>query len=363
MAEETMSMGNVLLPEEGKEVPVFRECLGEEPEHIMQVKRGDMDGQESSKRDIIITNGEESAAFSIGRVITLDRTASIPASNEAREIAWHELKDSMIRQKILTGRLVSLEPHRISERELINVAIINYHDYRIAIPTSEMNIIVNGVVEEGKDRQARITSNMVGCDVDFIVVRLDEKSHSVVASRKLAMNRKIRDFYIDRTTATGKPVLGEGAVVEARIVAVSESVLRLEVFGAECFARAYDVMDEWLADARDRYSVGDTVYVRISSLKIGENDYPAIQVEGRSLSPGTVFPCVKQGKYLGTVTGVSKGHYFLRLDVGTNAIAHTCEGEYPLPKKKDKVSFICTRMDVEGRVAVGLISRVIKPYQ
>ena len=359
MLEETIDKKDTLLPdaEEQEEKKLLQAV---QPENAEQEKS---EAGKYSVQNVIVKNRMDKADSFPGRVITIDRTASIPNSNEAKEIAWHELKDSMIRQKILTGKLVSLEPHRISDKELINVAVINYHDYRIAIPTSEMNIIINGLVEEGKDRQARITSNMVGCDVDFIVIRLDEESHSVVASRKLAMNRKIRDFYIDRTTATGSPVLGEGSIVEARIVAVSESVLRLEVFGAECFARVYDVVDEWMADARDRYSVGDTVYVRIVSLTIGENEYPAIQVEGKSLSAGEVFHCVKQGKYLGTVTGVSKGQYFLRLDVGTNAIAHTCEGGYPLPKKKDKVSFICTRMDVEGRVAVGLISRVIRPYQ
>ena len=34
------------------------------------------------------------------------------------------------------------------------------------------------------NRQVRIANNMLGCDIDFIIKDLDNKSRSVVASRK-----------------------------------------------------------------------------------------------------------------------------------------------------------------------------------
>lgn len=313
-------------------------------------------------QEIAIENDVRTATYHEGQVITIDRTATVERVNEAQEMAWHELTNSLIRKSILTGRLVSMETHRISAGENINVAVVEYQGYRIVIPTSEMNIIIGGAVEEGKERQAKITSNMVGCDVDFVVMRMDEESHSVIASRRLAMERKVQDFYIDKT-ASGKPVINVGSVVEARIVAVSETVLRLEVFGTECFTRVFDIVEEWMADARERYSVGDTVYVKVSSIEFDSKSRPVIKVEGKSLTAPKVYACVKQGKYSGVVTGINKGIYFIRLDIGVNAIAHTCKGEDRLPKRKDVVSFICTRMDEEGRVAVGLISRVIKPFK
>ena len=86
----------------------------------------------------------------------------------------------------------------------------------------------------------------------------------------------------------------------------------------------------------------------------------SITVEGKSLDHTTCYACKKQGKYIGTVTGIHDGLIFIRLQVGTNAIAHSVEDRQLLPRKKDDVYFICTRMDEEKEVAIGIISRVIR---
>ena len=69
--------------------------------------------------------------------------------------------------------------------------------------------------------------------------------------------------------------------------------------------------------------------------------------------------CKVQGKYIGTITDIHKGTVFIRLNIGVNAIAHSCYGSR-LPGKKDEVSFVVTRIDSERNVAVGLISRIVK---
>lgn len=59
------------------------------------------------------------------------------------------------------------------------------------------------------------------------------------------------------------------------------------------------------------------------------------------------------------VTGLHKGTVFVRLKIGVNAVAHS-RYDNRMPGKKDKVSFVVTRIDEERNVVFGLISRIIK---
>ena len=66
-------------------------------------------------------------------------------------------------------------------------------------------------------KKIRITSNMIGCEIDFIVLKLDAATHSVVASRKKAMEKKVQNFYRPQVEDEA-PLIQEGSVVEARIL-------------------------------------------------------------------------------------------------------------------------------------------------
>ena len=226
------------------------------------------------------------------------------------------------------------------------------------IPVTEMNIILSEQDEGDMTKKIRITSNMIGCEIDFIVLKLDTATHSVVASRKKAMEKKVQNFYCPQVEGEA-PLIQEGSVVEARILAVTEHLLRLECFGLECFARVFELAQAWMAHAREHYRVGDTTLVRIHKIQEAGGKL-SITVEGKSLDHTTCYACKKQGKYIGTVTGIHDGLIFIRLQVGTNAIAHSVEDRQLLPRKKDDVYFICTRMDEEKEVAIGIISRGIR---
>lgn len=288
-------------------------------------------------------------------VITVHKTAAVEMVNE-EDTAWHELKNSYISRKALSGVLSSVEKMRYEEHSSVMVAVANYKGCRVVIPINEMNIVIDGKDEEKKTRQIRIASNMIGSEIDFIVKAIDDNNRSVVASRKDAMLQKVHDFYRE-AQADGEPLIKEGSVVEARVVAVSDIVLRLEIFGAECFVRSLDMENAWMGDARDKYQVGDIVKVRMDKITI-DADSIRIVAEGKSISPVDTRICTAQSKYLGTVVGESKGIYFIRLKDGVNAIAHKCEAQR-MPVKNDLVKFACTRMDEESHVAIGILTGVI----
>ena len=69
-----------------------------------------------------------------------------------------------------------------------------------------------------------------------------------------------------------------------------------------------------------------------------------------------------EGKYTGVITEVYKGTYFMRLDIGVNAVAHSCNMP-TLPGKGDKIGIVVTRINDNYEVAEGIITRLIKRYK
>ena len=245
------------------------------------------------------------------------------------------------------------------------IAVIYYKEMRVVIPMAEMMI---NLIEDEKhnygelvQRQSKVLGNMLGCEIDFLVKGLDTASRSVVASRKEAMYKKRQIFYM--SDSSGNSRVCEDRIVQARVIAVAEKVVRVEIFGVECSILARDLSWDWLGDANERFHVGDQILVRILSVDAPDIQNISVKADVKSVNGNTskanLARCKIQGKYAGTVTDIHKGTVFVRLSIGVKAIAHSCY-DNRLPGKKDDVSFVVTRIDEERNVAVGLISRIIK---
>lgn len=294
-------------------------------------------------------------------ILTIDSDAEVETPESREDLIWHELQNAYRTKKILTGTLGGVE--RMDQGGVI--AVIYYKEMRVVIPLSEM--MINLVEDESHDygelaqRQSKILGNMLGCEIDFLVKGLDTASRSVVASRKDAMYKKRQIFYLP--DASGKIRVCEDRIVQARVIAVAEKVVRVEIFGVECSILAKDLSWDWLGDANERFHVGDQILVRILSVAVKDQQDISVKADVKSVNGNTskanLARCKIQGKYAGTVTDIHKGTVFVRLSIGVNAIAHSCY-DNRLPGKKDEVSFVVTRIDAERNVAVGLISRIIK---
>lgn len=305
---------------------------------------------------------EESINHGLSKAVWV-LTDFIETEEERREVIWHEIKTSHIAGRILTGTLDGVE-QTPSGRTIV---VVDYKGYRIAIPLKEM-MLYSGPVPYGAkykpfmERMNSILATMLTAEIDFIVRGLDNTARSVVASRKAAMLRKRQTFYLD-TNEDGVPMIYEGRVVQARVIGVAEKVLRVEVFGVECTIFARDLSAAWFGDAREYYSVGDRVLVRVLTIDRDDINHISITADIRSVSSAAnqsnLDKCVLQGKYAGRVTDVRHGVVFIRLNNGVNAVAHTCY-DRRMPGKKDDVSFAVTRLDEERGIAVGIITRIIK---
>lgn len=296
-------------------------------------------------------------------ILTVEVGDDVETEESRDDIIWHEIHNAYRTRRILTGTISGIEQMENGK----TIVAVEYKGFRVLIPLKEMLILLEETTTRRQYadmilRQVKLLGNMLGAEIDFLVRGIDSNTRAVVASRRDAMLLKRQKFYFD-INADGNRHIYEGRIVQARVVAVGEKAIRVEVFGIECSINARDLTWHWMGDAHEYYSVGDKVLVRVQSVK---GDSPAdlrITADIRSITQNTIQEnlkkCRVQSKYVGKVTDVRKGVVYIRLNNGVNAIAHTCY-DYRMPGKKDEVSFAVTKLDEEKGVALGIITRIIR---
>lgn len=312
------------------------------------------------KKDNIDTPAPEKHSLTAS-ILTIDSDGAVETQENIKDTIWHDLQNAYRTKKILTGQLGGIE--RMEGGGII--AVVYYKKFRVAIPLTEMMIHLpedeSHNYGELSQRQNKILGNMLGCEIDFIIKGLDNNSRSLVASRKDAMLKKRQIFYLP--DANGNSRVCVDRVVQARVIAVAEKVVRVEIFGVETSILARDLSWDWLGNANEMFHVGDQILVRILNIAANDLEHISVRADVKSVNGDTskanLSKCKIQGKYAGTITDIHKGTVFVRLSIGVNAIAHSCY-DSRTPGKKDEVSFVVTRIDEERNVAVGLISRIIR---
>ena len=298
----------------------------------------------------------------MNNILTLESDAAVETQKSKEDLTWHEITNAYRTRRILTGMLGGIEKLEGGA----TITIVYYKNFRVVIPITEM--MINLVEDETHNygelslRQNKIVNTMLGCEIDFIIKGLDSKERSIVASRKDAMLKKRQIFYFDQDSS-GTPKVYPDRVVQARVISVAEKVVRAEIFGVETSIPARDLSFDWLGDARERFHVGDHILVRIQEVKAEDPEHISVRADVKSVegdtSKANLALCKVQGKYAGTVEDIHNGTVFVRLQIGVNAIAHTCYDSRTVGKKDD-VSFVVTHIDSERNVALGIITRIIR---
>lgn len=296
-------------------------------------------------------------------VLTIDARDEVQTQADREDIIWHEVQNAYRTRRILTGTLGGIERNNSG----MTLAIADYKGFRVVILLEEMMLYEGPEPEAAEharweNQLQRILNSRLGSEIDFVIRGIVNEERSIVASRRDAMLRKRRAFYMD-ANGLGEPMIYEGRVVQARVVAVAEKMVRVEVFGVECSIFARGLSWLWIGDARDHFNVGDRILVRVQKIDRTDVEHLSIQVDARSVlgieNGDNLRKCRRNGRYAGRVTDVHKGTTFIRLNNGVNAIAHACY-DIRTPGKKDDVSFAVTQLDEEHGVAVGIITRIIK---
>lgn len=345
------------------------EVINDNTEQVEKPKRTRKKATESSTAEMQPDNEEKVGGEEISpkeelteKILTIEAKAQVSTDDYKSDIAWHEIQNAYKTRRTLTGMLSGIEKNEASQY----YAVADYNGFRIVIPLKEMFFDFPTNLHGDDYKKAvlayhKIMNSMLGADIDFVIKGIDSKSRSVVASRKDAMYKKRQTFYME-TDENGMYRIFEDRIVQARVNAVAEKAIRVEIFGVDCAIPVKYLSWDWIGDARERFSIGDKILVRIKEVKRDNIKDIYVFADARSVSESkgaNLNLCKLQGKYAGRVTDMHKGVVFIRLNNGVNAIAHSCL-DRRMPGKKDDVSFAVTALDEERGVALGIITRIIK---
>ena len=108
--------------------------------------------------------------------------------------------------------------------------------------------------------------------------------------------------------------------------------MEIEEFAIDMFSAGSDMSSrtpkEIFNQDKKKFQVGDLVLVMVNKVEASSVDQIIIEVDAKSptanINKDNLRKCHKQGKYTGIITEVYKGTYFIRLDIGVNAVAHSC---------------------------------------
>ena len=189
-------------------------------------------------------------------VLTIESGDEIETEDAREAAAWHEIHNAYRTRRILSAPLGGIEQTDSGK----TIAVVDYNGFRIVIPLKEMMVAPSAAssTDSMAVRQMKLLGNMLGAEIDFVILGIDSKSRSVVASRREAMMRKRQLFYFS-PDANGEYRVREGRVVQARVIAVADKSIRVEIFGVECSIMARDLAWDWIGDAHDRFAVGDQI--------------------------------------------------------------------------------------------------------
>ncbi|MBQ4564456.1 MAG: S1 RNA-binding domain-containing protein, partial [Lachnospiraceae bacterium] len=197
-------------------------------------------------------------------ILTVEARDVVETDEDRENSIWFELRNAHRARRILTGRMDAMERTPNGD----HLVVVYYKDFRVVIPYEEMNINLIDDPDLGdiNVRRDKIVGTMLGAEIDFIIKGIDPEERTIVASRKEAMMRK-RSMFYEHQKSDGSYHIYEGRVVQARVIAVAEKVIRVEVFGVECPIIARDISWDWMGDCHDYYHIGDRILVRVTDIQ------------------------------------------------------------------------------------------------
>lgn len=311
-----------------------------------------------------------------GTVLKIARGTPLPHGDSSVLTPWDEIVRAYRTHRMLTGRFIGIESHNGTD-----IAVIQYKGSRVVIPIMHMLFLDRREEESQASYYVRVQKRlryMLGAEIDFYVKGLDEAEHCAVASRTEAMLKKrLRAYLVPGET--GRPRICVNTYAEARVVAVFDHAIRIEVFGVEHAIFGRNLAWQWLRSAYDAFAVGQVLVARIDEIDYGsagtldtigqellsDEDLQSLRVVAdiKAATPNApalaLAGCIPQSHYAGRIVEISNGNIYLQLANGANALAYDCR-DWRAPSLGDDVDFVVIRIKKKDCCAVGIITHIIR---
>ena len=181
-------------------------------------------------------------------------SAFLVGGDNLNELNFRELLRSKEEKRIITGKITGIEDEYYKiKNEKIPCAIVWYEDIKILIPISHL-----GISKQTKS----ILRGMLGSEIDFIVMEIDETTNLAIASRIDAMNLRAK---------LELPKLKLNDNIKVLIIAVGIKHIIVEMYGKEVIIKAENLQHTYIVNCKDIYTPGDYLKVKIKTLDIENN--------------------------------------------------------------------------------------------
>lgn len=181
-------------------------------------------------------------------------SAFLVGGDNLNELNFRELLRSKEEKRIITGKITGIEDEYYKiKNEKIPCAIVWYEDIKILIPISHL-----GISKQTKS----MLRGMLGSEIDFIVMEIDETTNLAIASRIDAMNLRAK---------LELPKLKLNDNIKVRIIAVGIKHIIVEMYGKEVIIKAENLQHTYIVNCKDIYNPGDYLKVKIKTLDIENN--------------------------------------------------------------------------------------------
>lgn len=181
-------------------------------------------------------------------------SAFLVGGDNLNELNFRELLRSKEEKRIITGKITGIEDeyYKIKNKK-IPCAIVWYEDIKVLIPISHL-----GISKQTKS----MLRGMLGSEIDFIVMEIDETTNLAIASRIDAMNLRAK---------LELPKLKLNDNIKVRVIAVGIKHIIVEMYGKEVIIKAENLQHTYIVNCKDIYTPGDYLKVKIKTLDIENN--------------------------------------------------------------------------------------------
>ena len=182
--------------------------------------------------------------------------AFLVGGDDLNDLDYKELLRSKEEKRILTGKITGIEDEYYKiKNEKIPCAIVWYHEYKVLIPVTHL----------GTSKQTKsMLRGMLGAEIDFIIIEIDETANLAIASRIDAMNLRSK-IELEKLKVNDN--------IRTRIIAVGIKHIIVEMYGKEVIIKAENLQHTYIVNCKNLYVPGEYLKVKIKKLDIENNIY------------------------------------------------------------------------------------------
>ena len=302
-----------------------------------------------------------------------------------REISVvNELMNSHKQAKCLTGIIEKCETNiNLKGSDVKTCGVVDYKGYKILIPAGEMNFekMLETLCNENSDYlkidKEKLYRNwiiaMIGSEIDFKIIGIDVKSKIAVGSRKKACGLKIKKYFLATRGDHGsimEEAFENGTIVDGRVIGMSNTSLRLEVFGIDVRVPLKELSYRFITTSamQREFPVGSIVKTKITEIEIDREEQKVVNftVSIKQAKENTVALNIENYSVgdvvMGKISQVTERGYFISVgDYKTGVDVFCAEINcIDLPDVGDTVSCEIRLIDLTKSRLFGVVKNIIK---